>query len=194
MDKVLVFLADGFEEIEALTIVDYLRRVDIDVDTVSIKNDLFVNGSHRILVKADKLIDQINLDDYGALYIPGGTKGAENLRDDDRVIEILKNFDEDKKFIAAICAGPIVLDRAGILCDKSCVSHPSVKDELINIGVYKENELVVCDGNIITSRGASASIYLALKLIEKIRGVDFKEKLKPGIQQDFVEKYFNFNF
>lgn len=194
MDKVLVFLADGFEEIEALTIVDYLRRVDIDVDTVSIKNDLFVNGSHEIIVKADKLIDEICLDDYFALYIPGGTKGAENLRDDDRVIEILKNFDEDKKTIAAICAGPIVLDRAGILCDKSCVSHPSVKDELINIGEYKENDLVVCDGNIITSRGAGASIYLALKLIEKIKGADFKEKLKPGIQQDFVEKYFDFNF
>lgn len=194
MDKVLVFLADGFEEIEALTIVDYLRRVDIAVDTVSIKTDYFVNGSHQILVKADKLIDQISLNDYCALYIPGGTKGAENLRDDDRVIEILKNFDEDKKFIAAICAGPIVLDRAGILCDKSCVSHPSVKDELINIGEYKENDLVVCDGNIITSRGAGASIYLAFKLIEKIKGADFKEKLKPGIQQDFVEKYFDFNF
>ncbi|WP_049689858.1 DJ-1 family glyoxalase III [Anaerococcus jeddahensis] len=194
MDKVLVFLADGFEEIEALTIVDYLRRVNIPVDTVSIKTDYFVNGSHQIIVKADKLIDQISLDDYCALYIPGGTMGAENLRDDDRVIEILKNFDEDKKTIAAICAGPIVLDRAGILCDKSCVSHPSVKDELFNIGEYKENDLVVCDGNILTSRGAGASIYLALKLIEKINGADFKEKLKPGIQQDFVEKYFDFNF
>lgn len=194
MDKVLVFLADGFEEIEALTVVDYLRRVDIIVDTVSIKNDLFVNGSHQILVKADKLIDQINLDDYGVLYIPGGTKGAENLRDNDRVIEILKKFDEDKKIIAAICAGPIVLDKAGLLSQKACVSHPSVKNDLINIGEYKDNELVVCDENILTSRGAGASIYLALKLIEKIKGVDFKEKLKPGIQQDFVEKYFDFNF
>ena len=194
MDKVLVFLADGFEEIEALTIVDYLRRVDIPVDTVSIKEDLFVHGSHQIIVKADKLIDQISLNEYCAVYIPGGTKGAENLRNDDRVIEIVKNFDKNKKIIAAICAGPIVLDRAGILCDKSCISHPSVKDELINIGEYKENDLVVCDGNILTSRGAGASIYLSLKLIEKIKGVDFKDKLKPGIQQNFVEKYFDFKF
>ena len=194
MDKVLVFLADGFEEVEALTIVDYLRRVKILVDTVSIKNDFFVNGSHQIIVKADKLLDEISLDDYSALYIPGGTKGAERLRDDKRVIDIVRKFDQDKKIIAAICAGPIVLERAGIVSDKAVVSHPSVEDDLKNIGKYEKDELVVQDSNILTSRGAGASIYLALKLIEKISGKDIKEKLKPGIQQDFIENYFSFKY
>lgn len=194
MDKVLVFLADGFEEIEGLTIVDYLRRVDISLDTVSIKDDLYVKASHNVIIKADKLIDEINLDDYTALYIPGGTKGAERLRDDQKVINIVKKFDQDKKIIAAICAGPIVLERAGVVSNKSVVSHPSVECDLKKIGKYEKDELVLVDGNIFTSRGAGASIYLALKLIEKICGKEVKEKLKPGIQQDFVEKYFDFNF
>ena len=194
MDKVLVFLADGFEEVEALTIVYYIRRVKIIVDTVSIKNDFFVNGSHQIIVKADKLLDEISLDDYTALYIPGGTKGAERLRDDKRVIDIVKKFDQDKKIIAAICAGPIVLERAGIVSDKAVVSHPSVREDLKNIGKYEKDELVVQDSNILTSRGAGSSIYLALKLIEKISGKDIKEKLKPGIQQDFIENYFSFKY
>lgn len=194
MDKVLVFLADGFEEIEGLTIVDYLRRVDISLDTVSIKDDLYVKAAHDVIIKADKSIDDINLDDYTALYIPGGTKGAERLRDDKRVIDIVKKFDQDKKIIAAICAGPIVLERAGIVSDKKVVSHPSVEEDLKNIGKYEKDELVVRDSNILTSRGAGASIYLALKLIEKISGKDTKEKLKPGIQQDFIENYFSFKY
>lgn len=194
MDKILVFLADGFEEIEALTVVDYFRRVNIGVDTVSIKNDYFVMGSHNIIVRADKLIDKINLDDYSVLFIPGGRKGAERLRDDINVIRIVKKFNQDKKTIAAICAGPIVLDKAGIVSDKSIVSHPSVENKLKNIANYKKEELVVEDDNIFTSRGAGASIYLALKLIEKICGKEVKEELKPGIQQDFVEKYFDFKF
>lgn len=194
MKKVLVFLADGFEEIEALTLVDYLMRADISVDTVSIKNDFYVNSAHEIIVKSDKLIDEISLDDYCALYIPGGTKGAENLRDDVKVIDIVKKFYKENKIICAICAGPIVLDRAGILSDKACVSHPSIEGELLDIGEYKKDELVVEDGNVLTSRGAGASIYLALKLIEKISGVNAKEKVKVGIQQNFVENYFGFKF
>ena len=194
MDRVLVFLADGFEEIEDLTIVDYLRRVNISLDTVSIKKDYFVKGSHEIIVKADKLIEEINLNDYSALYIPGGSEGAKNLRDNEKVIDIVKKFDQDKKIIAAICAGPIVLERAGVVSNKSVVSHPSVECDLKDIGKYEKDELVLVDGNIFTSRGSGASIYLALKLIEKICGKEVKEKLKPGIQQDFVEKYFDFKF
>lgn len=194
MDKVLVFLADGFEEIEGLTIVDYLRRVDISLDTVSIKDDLYVKAAHDVIIKADKLIDEINLDDYTALYIPGGTKGAERLRDDQRVIDIFKKFDQDKKIIAAICAGPIVLERAGVVSDKRVVSHPSIEDNLKNIGKYEKDQLVVQDSHILTSRGAGASIYLSFKLIEKILGIDAKEKLKPGIQQDFIENYFSFKY
>ena len=193
MDKVLVFLADGFEEIEALTIVDYLRRADISLDTVSVIDGLEVVGSHNIKIKADIMIDDINKDDYKALYIPGGTKGAEKLRDDERVINIVKDFNKDDKLIAAICAGPIVLDRAGILDGKSFVSFPSIESLNKKEG-FKEDELVVKDGNIITSRGAGASIYLALDLVKILKGFDYLDELKPGIQQDFVEDYFDFKY
>ncbi|MDY3006906.1 DJ-1/PfpI family protein [Anaerococcus sp. AGMB00486] len=194
MEKVLVFLADGCEEVEALTVVDYLRRADIKVDTASIKDDLNVCGSHDIIIKADKRIDEINNDEYSAIYIPGGTKAAERLRDDDRVIEVVKNFENTGKIISAICAGPIVLDRAGVLKNKKCVSFPSIEDELKDIGEYKKDELVVEDGNVLTSRGAATTIYLALKLVEKIKGEEAKENLKPTIQQNFVEKYFEFKY
>lgn len=193
MDKVLVFLADGFEEIEALTIVDYLRRADISLDTVSVIDDLEVVGSHDIKIKADIMIDDINKDDYKALYIPGGTKGAENLRDDERVINLVKDFNKDDKLIAAICAGPIVLDRAGVLDGKSFVSFPAIESLNKKEG-FKEDELVVKDGNIITSRGAGASIYLALDLVKILKGFDYLDELKPGIQQDFVEDYFDFKY
>lgn len=194
MDRFLVFLADGFEEIEALTLVDYFRRADIFVDTVSVGNDLFVCGSHDIIVKADRLIDDIDLDFYDGIYIPGGSLGAKNLRDDNRVIDIVKKFDEEKKIICAICAGPSVLDRAGIVSERDLVCHPSVEKSLLNVGKIKSDELIVVDGNIFTSRGAGASVFLALKLIEKIKGIDVKERIKSGIQEDFVEKYFGFNF
>lgn len=160
MDKVLVFLADGFEEIEALTIVDYLRRADISLDTVSVIDGLEVVGSHDIKIKADIMIDDINKDD---------------------------------KLIAAICAGPIVLDRAGVLDGKSFVSFPSIESLNKKEG-FKEDELVVKDGNIITSRGAGTSIYLALDLVKILKGFDYLDELKPGIQQDFVEDYFDFKY
>lgn len=194
MDRFLVFLADGFEEIEALTLVDYFRRADIFVDMVSVGNDLFVCGSHDIIVKADRLIDDIDLDFYDGIYIPGGSLGAKNLRDDKRVIDIVKKFDEEKKIICAICAGPTVLDRAGIVSESALVCHPSVEKSLLNVGKIKSDELIVVDGNIFTSRGAGASVFLALKLIEKIKGIDVKERIKSGIQEDFVENYFGFNF
>lgn len=131
MDKILVFLADGFEEVEALTVIDYLRRAGIGVDTVTINDSLDVRAAHDVIIKADKLLGDINEDEYRGLYVPGGTKGAENLRDDERVIEIVKSFYDDGKTVAAICAGPIVLDKAGVLADKKCVSSRQSRQKSI---------------------------------------------------------------
>ena len=155
MDRFLVFLADGFEEIEALTLVDYFRRADIFVDTVSVGDDLFVCGSHNIIVKADRLIDDIDLDFYDGIYIPGGSVGAKNLRDDKRVIDIVKKFDEEKKIICAICAGPTVLDRAGIVSDRNLVCHPSVEKSLLNVGYkrydWEETRMKCIDDSVCDS-------------------------------------------
>ncbi|MGO1470554.1 MAG: DJ-1/PfpI family protein, partial [Tissierella sp.] len=104
--KIMVFLAEGFEEVEALTVVDYLRRVDIEVDTVSITKEKNVKGAHGIEVVGDKLLKDLNIDEYTGLVIPGGLPGATNLRDSKELIEIVEDFNKKEKLIAAICAGP----------------------------------------------------------------------------------------
>ncbi len=186
MKKVLLLLAEGFEEVEALTTVDYLRRMDIIVDICSIMGERTVEGVHRIAVTSDKVLDEIkNIKNYDGLIIPGGMPGATNLRDNDRVIELVKEFNEEKKFIGAICAGPIVLQRAGILKDKKVTSYPGFNNDLKE-GIYKEC-LVVQDGNIITARGPAVAVYFALKLVENLVGEKRVEELKKDILLDMVE-------
>lgn len=192
MEKVLVFLADGFEEIEALTPVDFLRRAGLEVDTVSIKEDREVVGAHNIPVLTDKLISEINPDDYKLCYIPGGIPGATNLRDSDKVIEILQKVNENGGYVSAICAGPIVLERAGLLKGKKATSFPGFDKDLESIDSYVDDELVVVDDKIITGRGPAISIYQALKIIEILKGKEKALEIKDEIQQDKVEKYFKF--
>lgn len=194
MDKFLILVANENETIEILTVYDYLKRSDIPVDLVSTEDSLELVTSHGLSYKADFLFDEINPDEYFGVYIPGGTNGAIALRDNDKVIDLVKDFDEKRKTIAAICAGPIVLNRAGVLEGKRATSHPSVKDELDRVGEYIEDEIVVTDGNITTSRGAALTNYLALRLVEIIKGDKAKEELKPKIMQSGVEDYYSFKF
>lgn len=192
--KILELLADGNETIELLTVVDYLRRADIKIDMVSTTGSKELTTSHGVKYQADFLLEEINPEAYDGVYIPGGTKGAETLRDDDRVIEIIKKFDAENKLIAAICAGPIVLDRAGVLADKKATSFPTIKEELKNIGQYIDDEIVVTDGNITTGRGAAVTNYLALRLVEIIKGKQVKDQIKYGTQHAAVESYFDIEF
>lgn len=192
--KILELLADGNETIELLTVVDYLRRADIKIDMVSTTGSKDLVTSHGVRYQADYLLEEINPEDYDGVYIPGGTKGAETLRDDDRVIEIVKKFNAANKLIAAICAGPIVLDRAGVLADKKATSFPTIKQELKNVGEYMDDEIVVTDGNVTTGRGAAVTNYLALRLLELIKGKEAKEEIKYGTQHAAVENYFDIEF
>lgn len=192
--RILELLADGNETIELLTVVDYLRRADIKIDMVSTTGDINLRTSHGIKYQADYRLEDIDPNDYDGVYIPGGTEGAESLRDNEKVIEIVKNFNKKGKLIAAICAGPIVLDKAGVLEDKKATSFPTIKEELNNVGEYIEDELVVTDGNITTSRGAALTNYLALRLIEIIKGEDSKEEVKYGVQHSAVEDYYKIKF
>lgn len=192
--RILELLADGNETIELLTVVDYLRRADIKIDMVSTTGDINLRTSHGIKYQADHRLEDIDPNDYDGVYIPGGTEGAESLRDNEKVIEIVKNFNKKGKLIAAICAGPIVLDKAGVLEDKKATSFPTIKEELNNVGEYIEDELVVTDGNITTSRGAALTNYLALRLIEIIKGEDSKEEVKYGVQHSAVEDYYKIKF
>lgn len=188
MSKAIVFLANGFEEIEALTCVDILKRTGIDVDMCSINDDYMVLGSHNIPVKSDITIDEIDDKEYNCIILPGGMPGASNLRDSEKVIKIIRKFNEEGKFIAAICAAPIVLDKAGIINGKRITSYPGFEDELKGCN-YVSNELVVQDGNIITSRGPATAPYFALKIAENLAGEKSSKEVKQGMLLEYVEKY-----
>lgn len=180
MKKIILFLADGFEEVEAFTTVDYLRRMDLKVSTVSISEDLKVKGAHDIVVLADKTISEIDsVEDYHAVVIPGGLPGATNLRDSKRVIELVQEMDRSKKLLAAICAGPIVFEKADVIKGKALTSYPGFEDQL-GSGAYKEDS-VVKDGNMITSRGPALAVNFAIEIVDYLLGKEKAEELKEDI-------------
>lgn len=185
MKKVLVLLAEGFEMVEGLSVVDVLVRAKVNCDTVSIKAVKEVKSSHGVVVLADKLLDEINLKAYDAVVIPGGIPGALNLRDDSRVIELVKNYYNEGKIVAAICAGPIVLNKAQVLNGKDVTSHPSVKDEFVNSNYIENKKVVVCD-NVITSRGAGTAIYFGLSILKELGYNEEAENIKKAIMLDFI--------
>ncbi|MBC3887426.1 DJ-1 family protein [Acetobacterium paludosum] len=184
MMNVIIFLAAGFEEVEALTVVDYLRRVkQITVHMISIGDTLQVSGSHHIEVKADKQIDELSkIDSYEAVIIPGGMPGAANLRDDQRVVKIVREMNEAGKLVAAICAGPIVLEKAKIIDGKKVTSYPGFEKDLPN-SIYQE-DAVVKDGNIITSRGPGKAVDFALEIVTVLAGEKEAESLRKNILYD----------
>lgn len=177
-ENVLIFLADGFEEIEALSVVDVLRRAGIDIKMCSIK-DKKIRGAHGIEVISDVNIDKINVDLYSAIVLPGGSLGTERLKNCTKLIEIIRRFNSDGKLIAAICAAPIVLSCAGIIKDKNITSYPDVRNE-IECKNYTEKE-VVKDGNILTSRGPSTAEAFAFEIVKILKGSMVSEKVKKNM-------------
>jgi len=170
MSKVAVLLAPGFEEIEALTVVDVLRRADVTCHMVSILDHTEVEGSHGIAVLADKVFDEFMLD-YDMIVLPGGMPGAANLKADERVLTLVQQYaQESTKYIGAICAAPIVLAEAGIVAGKRLTSYPASEYvELFTEANYLD-ELVVVDDNIITSRGPATSLLFAYTLVDVLGG------------------------
>ncbi|MBC2575279.1 DJ-1 family glyoxalase III [Peptostreptococcus canis] len=169
MKKAIVFMANGFEEIEALTVVDILRRADIHVDMCSINDSLDVTGAHGVKLKADIKIQGIDIYSYDAVIAPGGLPGATNLRDNNTVIDIFKYFyEKPNKVIAAICAAPIILNKAEIAPQIMGTCYPGCEGD---VG-YKEyvKQTVVVDKNVLTSRGPSTAFSFAIKLVELIEG------------------------
>ena len=168
MAKIAVLFANGFEEIEAVTVVDVLRRACVETDMIGVES-LKAKGAHGINIDMDKLLDEVNSDDYDGVVLPGGLPGSYTLRDSQKVQGFIKAF--KGKVQAAVCAAPIALKAAGILDSRHVTSHPSVKDEF-DQEFYVESEVVV-DGKIITSRGAgtsfefSAAILTALDMDEE---------------------------
>lgn len=185
--KIAVLLANGFEEGEALFVVDIMRRAGFDCDLVSIKEDM-VEGSHGIIVKADERIENVEKDSYDMVILPGGLPGADNLRDCKEVIKWVQIFiNNSSKFVAAICAAPQVLAKAGVIKGKKVTSYPSDNyREILKDAHYIDDELVVVDGNIITSKGPATTMPFAYKLVELLGGD--ATSLKEGMLFNMLKK------
>ena len=164
MQRVAVLLAEGFEEIEALTVVDILRRASIYVDTISITGDFMVCGSHGINVQTEDLFDEVNFVNFDMIVLPGGMPGTANLFEHPGVKRTIKDFWESGKYIAAICAAPGILGRMGIMKGKRVACYPTQEEKLA--GSVIEKVPVVQDGIFITSRGMGTAIDFALKIVE----------------------------
>ncbi|WNZ29133.1 MAG: DJ-1/PfpI family protein [Candidatus Bathyarchaeota archaeon] len=169
MIKALVFLATGFEEIEAVTIVDILRRGNIAVTTAGITPNP-IEGAHKLKIIPDKYVEEIFAQEFDAIICPGGAPGYKNLRIDSRVIHIIKNAYNQNKLVAAICAAPAVLSDAGILENKKCTIYPGMENELIKGKGKPKPDNVVVDGRIVTSKGPATALEFALKLVEMLSG------------------------
>lgn len=174
--RVLVPLAEGFEEIEAITIVDVLRRASIDVVTAAL-GERVVPGAHGIPVTADARLDEAKAADYDAIVLPGGMPGSRTLRDDARVLGIVKTLARENKLVAAICAAPIALEAAGVLAGKRATSYPG--NELPSARYVEER--VVTDGTLVTSRGPGTALEFALVLVERLKGQETAQKLRAGM-------------
>ena len=179
MSKVYVFLADGFEEIEGLTVVDLLRRAEIETITVSVMGREEIIGSHRIPVVADTLIGDVHPTVEDLLVLPGGMPGTTNLDEHPGVKRVVEDYVTSGKYVAAICAAPSILGGMGLLKGKRAACYPSVEDKLS--GAVISRLPVVQDGNIITSRGMGTAIDFALKLTEILFDREKAEELAASI-------------
>ena len=179
--KVVVILADGFEEIEAVTIINTLRRADIKVTVCGLDTDL-VKGSREITISADKLLEKSDLaSEYDACVLPGGMPGAKNLANSDMVKELLTKMHAQGKTIAAICSSPaLVLSYAGILDNKSATCFPGMRGNFSNSTTYKEDNVVI-DGNIITSRSPATAMGFSLSIVEILCGKDIASKVGKAL-------------
>jgi len=179
MAKVYIFFADGFEEIEGLTVVDLLRRAEIEITMVSITGNRNVLGAHRIALIADALFEEMNYEDAAMLVLPGGMPGTNYLMQHEGLDVLLKELHAKGKPIAAICAASSVLGMKGILNGKNATCYPGFEEKLLGANVLKTS--VVVDGNVITSRGMGTAIDFSLSIIHYLIGGNAASKIAEAI-------------
>jgi len=186
MASVLVPLAEGFEEIEAVTIIDVLRRGGVEVTTAYLFNRE-VNGANGITVLANISIDDVVAEEYDMMVLPGGMPGAEHLRDDARVQALLREFDSSGKRVGAICAAPIALDKAGVLEESDeYTCYPSYEQQIAH-GHFTDRYKVVKSGNVLTSRGPGTAICFALAIVRELASEETYRQLKAGLLADYCD-------
>jgi len=177
--KVYIFLADGFEEIEAIAPIDIFRRAKIEVITISISNNKTVSGSHGILVIADSLFSEADFNDNDMLYLPGGKLGTENLDAHEGLKDLISKQTLENKKLAAICAAPSILGKMGILNGKEAICYPGFENKLQG-AILSENKIVK-SGNIYTAKGAGVAVQFALKLVEELKGSELAQQIADSI-------------
>ena len=177
--KVFIFLADGFEEIEAIAAIDIFRRAEIEVTTVSISKEKAVRGAHNITVMADSLFVKTDFSDNDLLYLPGGMPGTRNLDAHEGLKNLLLKQAETNKKIAAICAAPSILGKLGLLNGKEAICFPGFENQLA--GAILSKEKIVKSGKISTAKGAGVAVQFALKLVEELKGRTIADKIAVAI-------------
>jgi len=180
MSKVYVFMADGTEEVEALTVIDLLRRAKVDVVTVSIMEKKQVMTSHKIGVEADELYGESDYMDGDMIVLPGGMPGTTHLKNHEALRKVLFAYKEAGKYLAAICAAPSIYGWNGMLEGKKAICYPGFEEELK--GAMVTNEGVVTDGQFITSKGLGTAIDFSLELITLLVNAETAENIAKAVQ------------
>lgn len=177
--KAAIFLTEGFEEIEAVSIIDVLRRGQVTIDLISITGKLEVEGAHHIKVMGDQLFEDMSFEDFDMLLLPGGMPGTKNLLAHEGLCSLLKEFNEAQKPLGAICAAPSVLGQLGILNNKEGTCYPGFEDQLLGCKVLDQN--VVVSHNIVTGKGAGVAIDFALEILKAYHTDDYVNQLRNSL-------------
>jgi len=184
MPRVAIILADGFEEVEAVAVIDVLRRAEIDTVVAGLHAGP-ITSARRVKIIPDAVIDTVNAESFDMLVLPGGQPGSDNLNSDARVHGLIRSFAQKGKLTAAICAAPYVLANAGILSGKHATSYPSYKDRLG--GAIYDEKSVVSDGNVLTSRGAGTALSFGLAIVEKLTSAEKAMKIREAMLIEIVQ-------
>jgi 4-methyl-5(b-hydroxyethyl)-thiazole monophosphate biosynthesis len=182
MPRVLVPLADGFEEIEAVTVIDLLRRAGIEVCTAGLTART-VTGAHAIAIEADAMLESVADQHYDMIVLPGGMPGARHLREDPRISRLVRRQAESGRYTAAICAAPSVLASAGLLEGRTATSYPGFLDPAAVRDLELSDAPVVVDGPIVTSRSAGTALDFSLQLIELLTSREVRNDVEARLKR-----------
>ncbi|HHH19376.1 MAG TPA: DJ-1/PfpI family protein [Campylobacterales bacterium] len=186
MASILLPLATGFEEVEAVSLIDVLRRGGVEVRVVHLDGEEdteLVVGANGITIKADNSIANVVSEDFDMILLPGGWGGTYNLADNETVQSLLQEFKAKDKIIGAMCAAPYALKKAGVL-GNNYTCYPGAKEEIDHPG-YREDQMVVTDGNIITSRGPGTALCFGLAIVKQLVGEETYQAIKEGMLLDY---------
>jgi len=182
MATVLIPLAEGCEELEAVTLIDILRRAKVHVVTASLTDHLQITASRGVRLVADTTLEAVISDDFDMLILPGGQPGTNNLDADPRIHALIKRLHHDHKWIGAICAAPLVLAHSGLLNGLKASCYPGALEPAEWPEVQLSNDAVICDNKVITSRGPGTAMAFALTIIEKLMDEATRKQVESGLE------------